>query len=152
MWARLTRRRVCVFCDRSRLETNGIVFEDDLVMAFRDKNPRASVHLLVVPKVHVNNTTKLTSQDAALVEHMWKVGKDALNQECARLEIKCASPVFGFHQPPFNSVEHLHLHCLAPPYEPAWNAYRYMESRLHHFISVETLLERLQNIPSHDNP
>ncbi|ETV76291.1 hypothetical protein, variant [Aphanomyces astaci] len=88
-WQRLTIVRQtapqpCVFCDHANLETNGILYEDDQVMAFRDKHPRATAHILVVPKDHIESTANLTPSHASIVEHMLNIGKDVLHQECLR--------------------------------------------------------------------
>ncbi|KAL7167248.1 hypothetical protein ACSBR2_037835 [Camellia fascicularis] len=59
---------------------------------------------------------------------------------------------FGFHQPPLNSVNHLHLHCFALPYTPRWKHIKYMSlGFLGGFIEAEKLLERIKpfsSIPS----
>lgn len=36
-----------------------------------------------------------------------------------------AATRFGYHLPPFNSVDHLHLHCFGLPFAPAWKAWKY---------------------------
>ncbi|RHY84534.1 hypothetical protein DYB26_015533 [Aphanomyces astaci] len=158
--ARQTAPQPCVFCDHANLETNGILYEDDQVMAFRDKHPRATAHILVVPKNHIESTANLTPSHASIgthhdtsipsshvtllhvVEHMLNIGKDVLHQECLRLGHVPSKPaVFGFHQPPFNSINHLHLHCLAPPFLPSWNELRYIETPLlRNFITADSLL------------
>ncbi|KAF0689806.1 Aste57867_18764 [Aphanomyces stellatus] len=164
MWARWMsshRRRACVFCDRTQIETNGILYEDERVLAFRDNHPRATVHVLVVPKEHIANTAALHSLHVPLVEHMLAVGKTVVDEECKRIQhTRPSSPydhimdhaelivprVFGFHQAPFNSIDHLHLHCLASPFLPSWNRFRYTEwACLQNFVSVATLLERLHD-------
>jgi histidine triad (HIT) family protein len=46
------------------------VFEDDQVIAFKDINPRAAVHLLVIPKIHIENLDHLTAEHQMLIGHI----------------------------------------------------------------------------------
>lgn len=39
-----------------------------------------------------------------------------------------AATRFGYHLPPFNSVDHLHLHAFALPFSPAWKAIKYSDA------------------------
>ena len=48
---------------------------------------------------------------------------------------------FGFHQPPFYSVKHLHMHCLCPPYTSMLHAMKYKS--LPWFITAEAIVKRL---------
>ncbi|NLM18659.1 MAG: HIT domain-containing protein [Clostridiaceae bacterium] len=52
----------CIFCKiaKHEIETE-IVYEDDFVVAFKDMNPVAPVHILIVPKEHVNNFYELAA-------------------------------------------------------------------------------------------
>jgi hypothetical protein len=56
----------------------------------------------------------------------------------------------GFHAPPFHSVEHLHMHCLAPPFTQPLAALRYAPTAFW-FVTVQQLVERLQSA-SQDEP
>ncbi len=50
----------CIFCKIAGKETAGdIVYEDETVIAFRDINPAARVHILVIPKKHIEGVTAL---------------------------------------------------------------------------------------------
>jgi len=59
----------CIFCKiaKHEIETE-MVYEDDFVVAFKDMNPVAPVHILIVPKEHVNNFYELaTNSQKALI-------------------------------------------------------------------------------------
>ena len=56
----------------------------------------------------------------------------------------------GFHAPPFHSVEHLHMHCLAPPFTQPLAALRYAPTSFW-FVAVQQLVDRLQSA-SEDEP
>mmetsp|Transcript_155829 Transcript_155829/g.298927 ORF Transcript_155829/g.298927 Transcript_155829/m.298927 type:complete len:161 (-) Transcript_155829:93-575(-) len=89
----------CVFCDiaagRDFQDWRGLE-SDDLVAWFRSKAQDAEEHWLVVPRHHVRNIND-TQLDADLLEHMVAVGQKLGDVLC-------------FHIPPFNSIDHLHLH------------------------------------------
>jgi histidine triad (HIT) family protein len=58
----------CIFCRIvSRESPADIVYEDETVMAFKDIYPKAPVHLLIIPKRHVESIARLEPEDVALV-------------------------------------------------------------------------------------
>ena len=58
----------CIFCKIIKKEIpSTIVYEDDDVIAFRDINPVAPVHVLVVPKKHIASLTDLKEEDQNLI-------------------------------------------------------------------------------------
>ncbi|XP_047066530.1 bifunctional adenosine 5'-phosphosulfate phosphorylase/adenylylsulfatase HINT4-like [Lolium rigidum] len=136
----------CVFCDiagRAPGSTTALLYSDDKVVAFQDINPSAFRHYLVIPIEHIPtvNDLRITNEDHQLVSHMVKVGKDLLDRDAPRSE----EHRFGFHQPPFNSVDHLHLHCLALPFMPSWKQVKYTPlGPLGGFIDADKLLERIK--------
>ncbi|KAG2573601.1 hypothetical protein PVAP13_7KG265900 [Panicum virgatum] len=136
----------CVFCDIARRapnSTTALLYSDDRVVAFRDINPSAFRHYLVIPIDHIPtvNSLRRTKDDHQLVSHMVRVGKDLLNQDAPNSE----EHRFGFHQPPFNSVDHLHLHCLTLPFMPSWRQVKYTPlGPLGGFIEAEKLLKRIK--------
>ena len=54
-----------------------------------------------------------------------------------------AQQEFGYHLPPFNSVDHLHLHCFALPFTPPWKVYKYTTAGIGclWYLPSATLLE-----------
>ncbi len=88
-----------------------IVYEDELCLAFRDNNPQAPVHVLLIPKKQVVNVAALTEEDRALAGHlMLTVGKVAreldIESNGYRVVANCGSDGG-------QSVDHLHFHILA---------------------------------------
>lgn len=58
----------CIFCKIVNKEIPGeIVYEDDEILAFKDINPEAPVHILVVPKRHIKSLIELEEKDEALI-------------------------------------------------------------------------------------
>jgi histidine triad (HIT) family protein len=87
-----------------------IVYEDDLVLAFRDIKPGAPVHVLIVPKKRIPRIAEATPEDHKVLGHLLlkaaEVAKSLnLNQGGYRLVIN-NGPNAG------ESVPHLHLHIL----------------------------------------
>jgi len=86
-----------------------IVYEDDLALAFRDVNPQAPVHILVIPKKPIPKLTDAESQDDALLGHLLltvkRVAEQAGLTNGYRLVIN-TGPDGG------QTVYHLHLHIL----------------------------------------
>ncbi len=72
----------CIFCRIAAKEIPAeIVWEDDEVLAFRDIDPVAPTHVLVIPKRHIQSTLDLTEDDAGLLLNLFQV-----MSEVARLE------------------------------------------------------------------
>ncbi|KAK3041099.1 hypothetical protein RJ639_026896 [Escallonia herrerae] len=100
-------------------------------------------HYLVIPVEHIATVKDLKrrTEDVSLVNHMLDVGQTLLKRDAPQSE----QHRFGFHQPPFNSVNHLHLHCLALPFIPKWKHMKYLSlGPLGGFIEAEKLLEKIK--------
>jgi histidine triad (HIT) family protein len=87
-----------------------IVFQDDRVTAFRDINPQAPTHILIVPNKEIPSANDVTEADEAVLGHMLVVAKQIAEQQGIassgyRLLINC-----GEHGG--QEVYHLHLHLL----------------------------------------
>ena len=87
-----------------------IVYEDDLCLAFRDINPQAPVHLLVVPKKPLDMLSSAQEEDQTLLGHLLlaanKIARQLKIDDAFRLVINNGKDVG-------QSVFHLHLHILA---------------------------------------
>ena len=58
----------CLFCKMIAGDIPAdVVYQDDDVLAFRDINPQAPVHVLIIPKRHISTLNDLASEDAALI-------------------------------------------------------------------------------------
>jgi len=101
----------CLFCKIAAREIEaGIVYEDERVVAFKDINPAAPVHLLIIPKQHIVNVSDLKQEDKDLVGHIHLVAKQLadrydIESDGYRLVTNCG-PGAG------QSVFHLHFHLL----------------------------------------
>ncbi|MBP2645370.1 MAG: HIT-like protein [Firmicutes bacterium] len=64
----------CIFCRIVNREIpTKIIYEDEYVIAFPDINPAAPVHVLVIPKRHIDNITEVDGKDAPLLGHIMTV-------------------------------------------------------------------------------
>jgi histidine triad (HIT) family protein len=85
-----------------------IVYEDDRALAFRDINPAAPVHLLVIPKREIMSVGAMTEEDAALMGHlMWVCNRVAEAAGLSDFRVVSNSGA-GAGQ----SVFHLHFHVI----------------------------------------
>jgi histidine triad (HIT) family protein len=87
-----------------------IVYEDDLCLAFRDINPQAPTHVLLIPKKEIDRLSNARSEDQALLGHLLlaagRVAKKLGVGDAFRLVVNNGAPAG-------QSVFHLHLHLLA---------------------------------------
>lgn len=101
----------CIFCRIASHEIPAkVVREDEQCIAFRDLQPRAPVHVLVIPKRHISSVNELGAGDEALAGHLLAVARevaaaDGVAESGYRLVLN-AGPDAG------QSVDHLHLHLL----------------------------------------
>ena len=64
----------CIFCKIIAGDIPSTkVYEDELVFAFRDINPQAPTHILVIPKAHIASVNDITAENSAVVAHIFEV-------------------------------------------------------------------------------
>ncbi|XP_041814367.1 histidine triad nucleotide-binding protein 3-like isoform X1 [Chelmon rostratus] len=134
----------CIFCliahDLDK-ETEVIKKNEELV-CFRDISPAAPHHYLVVPKQHIHSCHSLHWGHIGLVTRMAEMGKAVLNEK-GITDMKDMR--LGFHQPPYTSVDHLHLHVLAPTSQIShYVAYKFIP-RTFRFVTDECVLKHLKD-------
>jgi histidine triad (HIT) family protein len=86
-----------------------IVYEDDLVLAFRDVNPQAPVHILIIPKQEIVSIAEATEADAALLGRLLLTVKRVATQEGLEEGYRI---VINTGKDGGQTVFHLHLHLL----------------------------------------
>ena len=102
----------CLFCRIIAGEIPAsIVYKDDDLVAFRDINPQAPMHLLVVPKKHIATTNDLTADDDALIGRLLR--RAALLAADEGFGERGYRTVFNCNREAGQTVFHLHLHLLA---------------------------------------
>ena len=102
----------CLFCKIIKGEIPSTkVYEDEYVLGFKDINPAAPIHILVIPKKHIDSLKELTEEDEKYVWAIHKaLNKIAQEQGCLdtgyRIIVNCGKDAG-------QEVMHLHYHLLA---------------------------------------
>jgi histidine triad (HIT) family protein len=101
----------CLFCKIAAKQIpSTIVYEDQEIIAFRDINPQAPQHILLIPIRHINSMAELSNEDGPLLLHIFHVA----NQLAEEFNIKQSGYRFVTNIGPDagQSVLHLHFHLL----------------------------------------
>lgn len=101
----------CLFCSIARKEIpSTIVHEDDELLAFKDIQPQAPIHILVIPKKHISGAMAVTAGDAALIGRIIVLSKKLAERfsvsECGFRLVVNSGVDAG------QAVDHLHVHFL----------------------------------------
>ena len=102
----------CIFCKIAGREIpTAAVYEDEDVIAFRDLEPQAPVHVLVIPKKHIESLLGFTSEDKALAAHILA---DVIPEvaKAQGLTEKGFRVVTNVGEDGGQTVKHLHFHIL----------------------------------------
>lgn len=99
----------CIFCKIVQKNIpSEVIFEDNNVVVFKDINPKAPVHHLVVPKEHIQSIAHLEADHNDIISKLIYVAKDV----ALRLGLKGYKLVFNVGREGGQVVDHLHLHLL----------------------------------------
>ena len=101
----------CIFCKIIKKEIpSTIVYEDDEILAFRDINPVAPVHILVIPKKHISYLTDLEKEDELLIGKIYTAINKIAKQE--EIDKKGFRVIVNCGEDGGQEVKHLHFHIL----------------------------------------
>jgi len=101
----------CIFCQIVAGKVpSEIIYQDEAVIAFRDINPQAPTHLVIIPKRHIPSLAQLTEAESSLVGHVVSTANhlakgEGIAESGYRLVINCGKEGGQL-------VPHLHLHLL----------------------------------------
>lgn len=102
----------CIFCKiiKGKIPSQK-VYEDEKILAFRDINPAAPVHILVIPKKHIEKITDLQEEDSDCIAHIFLkmqeiARKEGILETGFRVISNCGTESG-------QEVMHLHFHMLA---------------------------------------
>ncbi|MCH3971590.1 MAG: histidine triad nucleotide-binding protein [Oscillospiraceae bacterium] len=100
----------CVFCKIASGEIPSTrVYEDDLCVAFKDLEPQAPVHLLIIPREHIASAAEITPANSAIVAHIFEVAAKLAKENHLDGGWRIVSNV---GEDGGQSVKHLHFHLL----------------------------------------
>ena len=101
----------CIFCKIINKEIpSKIVYEDDDILAFEDINPLAKIHILLIPKKHIETAADLQEEDAAVIGKIYLTAKKiaeekGMAEDGYRIVNNCKE--YGGQE-----VFHIHFHLL----------------------------------------
>ena len=99
----------CLFCKIVNKEIpTDFLYQNDTLTVFRDINPQAPVHLLIVPKKHIRSINDLTDEDKGVISEMIMIAKKmAKKEDLAESGYKL---FFNVERGGGQIIFHLHLH------------------------------------------
>ncbi len=101
----------CLFCKIIAGQIHAsIVYQDDRIVAFKDINPQAPTHVLVVPRRHIASLNELTAEDDGIVGEI--VRRGAALAKAAGHADRGYRTVFNCNADAGQTVFHIHLHVL----------------------------------------
>lgn len=100
----------CIFCKIVAGEIPSTkVYEDDTVLAFRDADPQAPVHVLIIPKEHIACAADITEENSAVVGHIFEVAAKLSGELSLENGFRIVN---NCGKDGMQSVQHLHFHLL----------------------------------------
>lgn len=102
----------CIFCKIVNGEIPCTkVYEDDSVLCFKDINPEAPIHVIMIPKKHISSLNEINEENSNLVAHIFMVGRNiakslGVDKSGYRIITNCGEDAG-------QTVQHLHFHFLA---------------------------------------
>ncbi|RLN69391.1 hypothetical protein BBP00_00000398 [Phytophthora kernoviae] len=121
----------CRFCEILRARAEPFLYEDEHVVVFRPLRPIVPSHVLIVPRAHIRNVNRLAGRHRSLLVRMHRVADivmaqpttpDSDDADTAKPQESSATHDettidrddtgvrYSFHVPPFNSIDHVHMH------------------------------------------
>ncbi len=101
----------CLFC---KIASGDIpskkAYEDELVYAFHDIDPQAPVHILIIPKKHIASADEVTSENSAVVAHIFEVAAKLAKDN--GLSANGYRIVTNIGEAGGQTVKHLHFHLM----------------------------------------
>ncbi|MCH4238953.1 MAG: histidine triad nucleotide-binding protein [Oscillospiraceae bacterium] len=100
----------CVFCKIASGEIPSTrVYEDELCVAFKDLEPQAPVHILIIPREHIASAAEITPANSSIVAHIFEVAAKLAKENGLAKGWRIVSNV---GEDGGQSVKHLHFHLL----------------------------------------
>ena len=122
--------------------------ESNTLYAFQDINPAAPLHGLVIPKQRIPSVLRLTPNDLPMLYEMKEMGESLVDTYTTVSSTSNNNTEYRlvFHIPPFYSVDHLHLHVLAPVKDVGWfyRQWKYPSTEVRWCTHIDNVIRRLE--------
>ena len=100
----------CIFCKIVNRETSAeIIYQDDKIIVFKDTNPQAPVHFLIIPKKHIPSVDHIEIQDRNLLGELILVARKIAKEK----KLKGYKLLINVGREGGQIIDHLHLHLLS---------------------------------------
>ena len=100
----------CLFCKIIEGEIpSQCLYEDDKIYVFKDIDPQAPVHFLVIPKKHINSLDAMADEDAELIGYVFKKIRDLAKEQGLKDGYRVVNNI---GEDGGQSVKHMHFHVL----------------------------------------
>lgn len=100
----------CLFCKIIKGEIPSTkVYEDETVFAFRDIEPQAPTHILVIPKQHIKSAAEVTAENSGVISHIFEVIAKIAEQEGLKDGFRVVN---NCGDSAGQTVKHLHFHLM----------------------------------------
>jgi histidine triad (HIT) family protein len=108
----------CIFCKivEGKLPAN-LVYEDNQVIAFKDIHPKAKIHLLLIPRVHIPSLEQLETKHEGLISHMLLLLPNLAYRQGLHAGFRT---IINTGREGGQEVDHLHIHLLGGPQLPSF--------------------------------
>lgn len=101
----------CIFCQIANKQTDTeILYETDDFVVFRDINPHAPIHLLIVPKKHVRSINDLEPEDHGMISNLVFAAREMAGQ--AGIDKSGYRVFFNVEKGGGQMIFHIHLHLI----------------------------------------
>lgn len=100
----------CIFCKIINKEIpTSFIYEDEKVVAFKDINPQAPVHFLIIPREHIDSNEEITEENSDIIGHVFRVAKRLANENGLESGYRIVNNCKDHGG---QTVNHIHFHVL----------------------------------------
>ena len=105
----------CIFCKiiQKKIPTD-LIFEDEHIVVFKDIDPKASVHLLIVSKIHLKSLADVSEKEAGLISHMLLAAPSLAKMR----GLQGFRTIINTGRQGGQMIDHLHFHLLGGDHLP----------------------------------
>lgn len=101
----------CLFCKIVQKEIpSEFLYEDDICVVFRDINPEAPVHLLIVPRKHTRSMNDIQNDDRDIISHLFFIAKQMAKEQ--GVNESGYKLLFNVEKGGGQMIFHIHLHLI----------------------------------------